>query len=207
MTITWDRDSRWVPGPVELVFVLVLTMLLTAGRYGLLNDPGTPWHLRLGREILATGAVPRYDTLTFTHDHAAWVDQSWAFDVLLALLVDSWGWSAPIGLASLGLATLYAAMARGLIRDGHSPVVVLVVSLFATAIGTIHFLIRPHLFTFAFVYSDVPGLPEAAPARRLVRRGRPVLHGYSRESAWRVRGPAGDRGHRCVWSRDCRTLG
>jgi hypothetical protein len=152
MTIKWDCESRWVPGPVEVVFVLVLTMLLTAGRYGLLNDPGTPWHLRLGREILATGAVPRYDTLTFTHDHAAWVDQSWAFDVLLALLVDSWGWSAPIGLASLGLAALYAAMARGLIRDGHSPVVALVVSLFATAIGTIHFLIRPHLFTFAFVF-------------------------------------------------------
>ena len=43
-------------------------------------------------------------------------------------------------------------MARGLIRDGNSPVVAMVVSLFATAIGAIHFLIRPHLFTFAFVY-------------------------------------------------------
>ena len=95
---------------------------------------------------------PHFDTLTFTHDHASWVDQSWAFDVLLALLVDTWGWSAAIGLASLGLATLYAAMARGLIRDGTSPVVAVVVALFATAIGAIHFLIRPHLFTFAFVY-------------------------------------------------------
>jgi hypothetical protein len=152
MTIKWARDSRWIPGPVDLVFVLVLASLLIGGRHALLNDPGTPWHLRLGREILANGAVPRYDTLTFTHDHASWVDQSWAFDVLLALLVDSWGWSGAIGLASLGLATLYAAMARGLIRDGNSPVVAMVVSLFATAIGAIHFLIRPHLFTFAFVY-------------------------------------------------------
>jgi len=152
MTIKWARYSRWIPGPVDLVFVLVLGMLLIGGRQALLNDPGTPWHLRLGREILATGSVPHYDTLTFTHDHASWVDQSWAFDVLLALLVDSWGWSAAIGLASLGLATLYAAMARGLIRDGNSPVVAMVVSLFATAIGAIHFLIRPHLFTFAFVY-------------------------------------------------------
>src|SRR5580692_2929970 len=111
MTSTWARLSRWIPAPGDLVFGVVLGMILIGGRYGLLNDPGTPWHLRLGREILATGAVPRYDTLTFTHDHAAWVDQSWAFDVLLALLVDSWGWSAPIGLASLGLAALYAAMA------------------------------------------------------------------------------------------------
>jgi hypothetical protein len=152
MTIKCARDSRWIPGPVDLVFILVLGVLLIGGRHALLNDPGTPWHLRLGREILTTGAVPRFDTLTFTHDHAWWVDQSWAFDVLLALLVDTWGWSAPIGLASLGLATLYAAMARGLIRDGTSPVVAMVVALFSTAIGTIHFLIRPHLFTFAFVY-------------------------------------------------------
>ncbi len=48
----------------------------------LFNDPGTPWHLRLGREILATGAVPHCDTLTYTRAHATWVDQSWAFDVL-----------------------------------------------------------------------------------------------------------------------------
>ena len=135
-----------------MVFGFVLGLTLIGGRYGLLNDPGTPWHLRLGREILATGAVPRSDTLTFTHDGAPWVDQSWAFDVLLALVVDRWGWSAAIALAALGLAGLYRAMARDLIRDGISPVIAVVVSVFAVCIGAIHFLIRPHLFTFGFVY-------------------------------------------------------
>ena len=207
MTIKWARDSRWIPGPVDLVFVLVLGTLLIGGRHALLNDPGTPWHLRLGREILATGDVPHFDTLTFTHEHASWVDQSWAFDVLLALLVDSWGWSAAIGLASLGLATLYAAMARGLIRDGTSPVVAVVVALFATAIGAIHFLIRPHLFTFAFVYLTLPGLPEATPAGRLGGRGSAALHGRSGEPARRLRGAAGDRGHGGTRPRHLRTLG
>jgi hypothetical protein len=152
MNMNWSRYSRLIPGPVDLVFVVVLGMLLIGGRYALLNDPGTPWHLRLGRDILATATVPHYDTLTFTREHASWVDQSWAFDVMLALLVDCWGWSAAIGLASLGLAALYAAMVRGLIQDGSSPVVAVVVALLVTAISAIHFLIRPHLFTFAFVY-------------------------------------------------------
>ncbi len=97
-------------------------------------------------------SVPRCDTLTFTRSGAPWVDQSWAFDVLLALLVDRWGWSAAIALAALGLAWLYRAMARDLIRDGISPVIAAVVSVFAVCIGAIHFLLRPHLFTFAFVY-------------------------------------------------------
>ncbi|MFI5458610.1 MAG: hypothetical protein ACHRXM_24520 [Isosphaerales bacterium] len=152
MTSTSARLIRWMPAPGDLVFGVVLGMVLIGGRFGLLNDPGTPWHLRLGREILATRTVPHFDTLTYTHDHAAWVDQSWAFDVLLAVVVDRWGWSAAIALAALGLAGLYRAVTRGLIRDGIAPMVAVVVTLLAVAIGAIHFLIRPHLFTFAFVY-------------------------------------------------------
>jgi hypothetical protein len=152
MTKNLARYSRLIPGPVDVVFLIVLGTLSIFGRYILLNDPGTPWHLRLGREILATGTVPHFDTLTFTRAHASWVDQSWAFDVLLALVVDARGWSAAIGLTALGLAGLYAAMARGLIRDGTSPVVAVVVAVVTYAISSVHFLIRPHLFTFAFVY-------------------------------------------------------
>ncbi len=68
------------------------------------------------------------------------------------MIVDAWGWSAAIALASLGLAALFAVMARDLVRDGISPVVAVVVALLASCISAIHFLIRPHLFTFAFVY-------------------------------------------------------
>jgi hypothetical protein len=148
----WTRFTRWMPAPGDVVFGCVLTLTLIGGRFGLLNDPGTPWHLRLGREIITSGAVPRFDTLTFTRDKSPWVDQSWAFDVLLATVVDRWGWPAAIALAALGLAALYRAMALGLIRDGISPVVSVVVTVLVVSIGCIHFLIRPHLFTFLFVY-------------------------------------------------------
>ena len=86
MTEKLARYTRMIPGPVEVVFLTVLGMLLFSGPYVLLNDPGTPWHLRLGREILAAHDVPRFDTLTFTKGHASWVDQSWGFDVMLAAL-------------------------------------------------------------------------------------------------------------------------
>jgi hypothetical protein len=152
MTPTWQRYRQWLPGPAEVVFGALLSMILIGGRHGLLSDPGTPWHLRLGRDILANGSVPHFDTLTFTHEHDPWVDQSWAFDVLLATVYNVRGWSAAVGFTALGLAVLYAAMARGLIRDGTSPIVAIVVALLAAAIGGIHFLIRPHLFTFVLVY-------------------------------------------------------
>jgi hypothetical protein len=146
------RSGRLLPGPGDLIFAVVLVLVLVGGRHGLFNDPGTPWHLRLGRQILASGSVPQHDTLTFTRDGAPWVDQSWGFDVLLAMLVDSWGWPVVIALTAIGLAGLYAAMTRGLVRDGVSPLVAVLVAILAAAVGSIHFLIRPHLFTFAFVF-------------------------------------------------------
>src|SRR3954470_21591161 len=101
----------------DLVFGVVLVTVLIGGRTGLLNDPGTFWHLHLGREIVRTGAVPRVDTLTYTRQSTPWVDQSWAFDAALAAVVDHAGWSAAIALAALGLAALYASLARDLLRD------------------------------------------------------------------------------------------
>ena len=139
--------------------------------------------------------MPRFDTLTFTREHASWVDQSWAFDVLLALVVDSWGWSAAIGLTSLGLAALYAAVARDLIRDGISPVVAVVVALlvigdqldpFPDPAAPVHVCVR---------VPDLPGLPETTQGRRLGGRAGADLHGRPGEPARRVRGAAGDRGH------------
>jgi hypothetical protein len=146
------RWRRVIPGPGELVFATLLPFLLIGGRSAMLGDPGTPWHLRLGRDILASGTLPRCDTLTFTRAGTLWVDQSWGFDVLLALVVDHAGWSAAVAFTAILLALIYAAMASSLVRDGIAPVVAVVVSLLMAAIGCIHFLVRPHIFTIALVF-------------------------------------------------------
>ncbi|SIN92758.1 hypothetical protein SAMN05444166_1651 [Singulisphaera sp. GP187] len=147
--MAWSRRIRL--GVPDLVFGLVLVTILIRSQ-GLLNDPGTFWHARLGREIASTGAVPRVDTLTYTRDHVAWVDQSWGFDLLLAAVVDRWGWSAAVAATALGLATFYATVIRGLVREGASPMIAVVVIIPVFLIGTIHFLVRPHLLTFAFAW-------------------------------------------------------
>jgi hypothetical protein len=144
--------SRLIPGPSDLVFALVLLFVLVGGRHALFNDPGTLWHLRLGRDILSTGAVPRADTLTFTRSSTPWVDQSWGFDVILAILVDRAGWPWAVALTGILLAGIYAGLTRGLVRDGISPVVAVTVAILMAAVGCIHFLIRPHLFTLALVF-------------------------------------------------------
>ena len=95
--------------------------------------------------------MPRTDFLTFTHAGEPWVDQSWLFDVALALVVNLGGWSAAGTVCGLTIAAVYWGLGRGLSRAGVSPLAVLVVGLLAAGMGATHFLIRPHLVTLAFV--------------------------------------------------------
>ena len=141
---------RFTPGVADCVFVLVLVSVLIGGRHGMLNDPGTLWHYRLGQEILKTGRVTHVDDLTYTTGKAHWIDQYWLYDASLAFVVDHGGWSAAVALSSLMLATIYTALAAGLTRDGFAPMAVLLVTMLAAGVGSIHFLVRPHLFTLAF---------------------------------------------------------
>lgn len=148
--MSWARWFRF--GVPDAIFGLVLLMVLIGGRRGFLSDPGTFWHVQLGREILRTGHVPRHDTFTFTRELQPWVDQSWLFDAGLAALVDRFGWPAPVVLTALLLATLYGALTRSILRAGVSPAIAFTVVMVATAIASIHFLVRPHIFTFIFVF-------------------------------------------------------
>lgn len=143
------RRSRWAVG---FVFGILVFIGLARGRTSFWNDPGTFWHLRLGRDILRTGTVPRHDHLTYSRAQASWVDQSWAFDVLLATIVDRFGRSGATAITIVGLASLYAALAARLIREGGSPPGACLTAFFAAGIGSVHFLIRPHLFTLFFVF-------------------------------------------------------
>lgn len=149
---TPNPTSPWRIAVPELVFLGVLTIGLTAGSSYLYNDPGTFWHVRLGRQILDSGAVPRFDSLTYTRLQTPWVDQSWLFDAGLAWVVRHLGWSAASTLAALLFAAVYASLARWLLQTGANPLSALLTTILAVAIGSIHFLIRPHIFTYLFIF-------------------------------------------------------
>ncbi len=90
--MTWRRAFGL--GVPDIVFGFVLMTVLIGDRTGVLSDPGTFWHARLGREIVRTGDVT-LDRFAHLHvrDHVPWVDQSWGFDLGLAALFELWGWS------------------------------------------------------------------------------------------------------------------
>ena len=115
---------------------------------------------------------------------------------MLALLVDILGMvgrDRP-GVCS-GWPRFMRAVARGLIHDGTSPVVAIVVALLVSAISSIHFLLRPHLFTFAFAYLTFRACQKQHKDGRLGDCARADLHGRAGEPTRRLRCAAGHRGH------------
>ncbi len=49
-----------------------------------MTDPDTWWHIRVGREILESGTIPRVDEWSIAGGGRPWVSQDWASNVLLA---------------------------------------------------------------------------------------------------------------------------
>jgi hypothetical protein len=77
-----------------------------------MTDPDTWWHIRVGREILDSGAVPQTDTWSIAGFGREWISQDWLSNVLMAVLYHAGGPTA-VSLA-YGLMTLAAL---GLVWD------------------------------------------------------------------------------------------
>jgi len=71
-------------------------------------DPDTWWHIRVGREILATGAVPSADTWSIAGNGRPWVSQDWASNVVMALLYLDERWGPTLVSLAYGLIAVAA---------------------------------------------------------------------------------------------------
>jgi hypothetical protein len=67
-----------------------------------LSSVDLAYHLRAGEIVLDTGHIPTTDTFTFTASGAAWLNQQWGSEVVLAVVYRLGGWT--------GLALLRAAL-------------------------------------------------------------------------------------------------
>jgi len=143
---------RWVPSLTSLAFLLPVALLYwqLGGPLALLNDPETGVHVRAGEWILTHRDIPRQDLFSFSIAGRPWCDWEWLSDVLYALL-HRWAGLAAIAAFSLVLVCVtsvivYRTACLHAHRMGAFAVTCLVM-----ATTTIHWLARPHLFTWLLV--------------------------------------------------------
>jgi len=123
-------------------------LLAGTGRIALLADGDTGWHIRAGQWILAHRRFPTEDLFSYSRPHAEWFAWEWLSDVLLA------GVHHYLGLAGVTLAAAVLIGATSAVLLGYllwhrvHILVGIVVMLVAGSASTIHWLARPHLFTY-----------------------------------------------------------
>ncbi|HEX5481843.1 MAG TPA: hypothetical protein VFZ08_04380 [Terriglobia bacterium] len=139
----------WLPSLTALSFLLSIVLLYwqVGGPSGLLADPSTGVHIRTGQWILAHHVIPRHDLFSFTLTGKPWCDWEWLSDVIFAAAYRLHGLS---GVAALSLAVLCltSVVIYRTARRHAGPIVACAVCGLAMATTTIHWLARPHLFTW-----------------------------------------------------------
>ncbi|MFL6351485.1 MAG: hypothetical protein ACJ74Z_06510 [Bryobacteraceae bacterium] len=117
----------------------------------LLADGDTGWHIRTGEWILQNRTVPNVDLFSFTKPDAAWFSWEWGWDLLFAPVHQMWGLPG-VAFANLLVLCLISALLYRLVRRCcDNDFLALIFTAVALGGSTIHWLARPHLFSWLFL--------------------------------------------------------
>jgi len=143
---------RLLPSMADFACLIPLFFLFArmAGTATLLQDGDTGWHIRTGQWILAHHRVPFEDLFSFSKAGAPWFAWEWGSDVLMASLNALGGLRLLVLAAAFLIAAVFALLYKLALRRSN-PIVAVGLTVLAAAASSLHFLARPHLFTFLFV--------------------------------------------------------
>ncbi|HEY9731373.1 MAG TPA: hypothetical protein V6C89_05640 [Drouetiella sp.] len=154
MTATIEK-TKLHPAPDigDILFLFIIMIPLMVRPTFLFADGSTGWHIVTGQYILQNHAVPHQDLFCYLDKipgkaDKAWVAYEWLSDTIMAALVQVGGlnllavvWSAAIGL-------IFLLLYNRCRKEGCHFLIVLFACLIGALVSAVHWLARPHLFTF-----------------------------------------------------------
>ena len=115
----------------------------------MINADGDPArHLRHGETILSTGDVIRHDTFSFTRPGASFVGFEYGAQLLLTIAHRLGGVAGMVVLVSLVIAGTLGGLTAWLLRRGLDPLLTTVTVTLTAMLTNIHWLARPHVFSW-----------------------------------------------------------
>lgn len=150
-------DSKLLPLPDvgDILFIFIVQVPLFLLPNFIFGDGSTGWHLVTGNYIIENfpklgfpGAIPRTDLMSYTFPDKAWVAYEWLSDVLMALLVKAGGLNLLAVAVSAAIGFLFILLYDRMRREGCHFLFAVFLCLVGAIVSSIHWLVRPHLFTF-----------------------------------------------------------
>jgi len=142
--------SRWLPTiGLSLWLTFLLGLMLSQWRVVMINADGDAClHWRIGNWMIEHHAVIRTEVFSHTRANTPLISKEWLSEVLFAAAGDALGWNGIALLAAVLIATCLWLLHRQLLSEGIDLLPATALTLVAAMAGTVHWLARPHLFTF-----------------------------------------------------------
>lgn len=143
-----------VPSFSDLFFIALFVWLFVVDPHGwdsLLGDADIGWHIRTGEWILDHHAVPTHDLFSFSRPGAQWFAWEWLSDIIFAVLFRAAGFKGVVLLAGAVIGLYSTIVLRYTFWRGANALIAVPLVLLGVGSSRVHFLARPHVFTFLFL--------------------------------------------------------
>jgi len=135
--------SQW------LWLVLFLVLLAQPWRTMMVASDGDAcMHWRVGDWMLEHKQIIRHDEFSYTRHGEQVISKEWLSELLFAAAGRAGGLFGLSALAALVIATTFALLHWRLVRDGNDLLVATALTLLAVWAASMHWMARPHVFSF-----------------------------------------------------------
>lgn len=148
--MTQSDKKRTSPLPSIGDFLFVAIFLIVSLHLGksLLNDGDTGYHIRAGEYILKTMSVPHQDMFSFLTPPLPWTAHEWLSEVIMALVHSAFGLTGIVIFFAFFIALTAMLLFDTVHTKKGNLLIALAVVILATAASGLHWLARPHVFSF-----------------------------------------------------------
>jgi hypothetical protein len=147
MTKKKDGSYWFLFSIADVIFITVLVCILS-GKAPLLDDANVGVHIRVGEYIMDNLTVPTRDIFSYTRPALSWTPPEWLADLIFAILHKPFGLTGVVVFMALLIAAIYAVLFKFLRSSGVTMVVAALTVLLALGASGIHWLARPHIFSW-----------------------------------------------------------
>ena len=141
-----------LPSVGDIIFACLMWLLLGVLPNFVYGDGSTGWHLVTGHYILDNFQIPRNDLISHTFADKAWVPYEWLSDVIFAGVERIGGLELLAVVIAGSISFLFVSIYDEMRRRGCNFGLTLVLIIIGILASSIHWLARPHIFTFFGVY-------------------------------------------------------
>lgn len=135
----------------DFLFLGIFYSVLLTGPQLFNGDGDLGWHTAIGNYILHAWKVPTIDIFSHTLYGARFVAQEWGAEVALAFANQLLGLNGDVLLTALLASITILLVYEQLVKRNVFRLIALFIALWVAFAASIHWLARPHMFTFLFV--------------------------------------------------------